>query len=58
MVKRIKKPRAAMSLTQEQFAAAVAITYATVNRWKNDNTNPKPLTLQHIDELSKGHLKN
>ena len=41
--KRIKKLRAAMGLTQEQFAAAVGVTYATVNRWENGNANPATL---------------
>jgi transcriptional regulator with XRE-family HTH domain len=53
IVKKIKKLRAAMGLTQEQFAAAVGVTYATVNRWENGNANPQPLALRRIEELSK-----
>lgn len=56
IVKRIKELRAAMGLTQEQFAAAVGVTYATVNRWENGNANPQPLALRRIDELSREHL--
>jgi len=57
IVKKIKKLRAAMGLTQEQFAAAVGVTYATVNRWENGNANPQPLALRRIEELSKEHLE-
>ena len=46
-----------MGLTQEQFAAAVGVTYATVNRWENGNANPQPLALRRIEELSKEHLE-
>ena len=51
--KRIKKLRAAMDLTQEQFAAAVGVTYATVNRWENGNANPQPLALRRIEEMER-----
>jgi putative transcriptional regulator len=51
--KRIKKLRAAMGLTQEQFAAAVGVTYATVNRWENGNANPQPLALRRIEEMER-----
>jgi len=42
-----------MGLTQEQFAAAVGVTYATVNRWENGNANPQPLALRRIEEMER-----
>ena len=38
---------------QEQFAAAVGVTYATVNRWENGNANPQPLALRRIEEMER-----
>ena len=55
IVKRIKELRAAMGLTQEQFAAAVGVTYATVNRWENGNANPQPLARKNLRVLAEQH---
>jgi len=49
----IRKQRTTLSLTQEQFAAKVGVTYSTVNRWENNKAKPSPLALQRIKELQK-----
>ncbi|MCJ7693339.1 MAG: helix-turn-helix domain-containing protein [Sedimentisphaerales bacterium] len=49
----IRRQRTKLSLTQEQFAAKVGVTYSTVNRWENNKAKPSPLALQRIKELQK-----
>jgi len=56
--KMIKSLRAAMGLTQEQFAVKVGVTYSTVNRWENDKAKPSPLALQKIKQLQKKLKQN
>ncbi len=47
----IRKLRAKLELTQEQFAAKVGVTWSTVNRWENGRGKPSPLALRRIEEL-------
>jgi DNA-binding transcriptional regulator YiaG len=47
----IRKLRATLGLTQEQFAAKVGVTWSTVNRWENGRGNPSPLAMRRIKEL-------
>ena len=47
----IRKLRAKLGLTQEQFAAKVGVTWSTVNRWENGRGRPSPLALRRIREL-------
>lgn len=49
----VKKLRAEMGLTQEQFAAKVGVTFSTVNRWENGKGKPSPLAMKQIEELRK-----
>ena len=49
--KMIRNSRAALGLTQEQFAAKIGVTFSTVNRWENNKAKPSPLALQRIEEL-------
>ena len=49
--KMIRKLRAALGLTQEQFAAKVGVTYSTVNRWENNKAKLSPLALQMVEQL-------
>ncbi len=49
--KMIRQLRAALGLTQEQFAAKVGVTYSTVNRWENDKGKPSPLALLRIEQI-------
>jgi len=51
MAKMIKELRAALGLTQEQFAAKVGVTFSTVNRWESGKSKPSPLARRRIEEL-------
>jgi len=42
--KMIRQLRAALGLTQEQFAAKVGVTYSTINRWENSKGKPSHRT--------------
>ncbi len=53
----IKNLRTILSLTQEQFAAKVGVTWSTVNRWENGRGNPSPLAMRRIEELKKTTMK-
>jgi putative transcriptional regulator len=37
-----------LGLTQEQFAAELRVTFASVNRWENCKTQPSPMALRLI----------
>ena len=56
--KMIRKLRAALGLTQEQFAAKLGVTYSTINRWENNKSKPSPLALQKIAALQKKIKQN
>lgn len=47
----VKTLRAALSLTQEQFAARLGVTVSTVNRWENGKGRPSPLAQRRVEEL-------
>jgi len=47
----VKSLRAALNLTQEQFAARVGVTVSTVNRWENGKGKPSPLARIRIQEF-------
>ena len=47
----IRKLRAKLGLTQEQFAARVGVTWSTVNRWENGRGKPSPLAMRQIEDL-------
>ena len=49
--KMIRELRAALGLTQEQFAAKIGVTYSTINRWENNKGKPSPLALLRIGKL-------
>ncbi|NQY01378.1 MAG: helix-turn-helix domain-containing protein [Flavobacteriaceae bacterium] len=38
-----------MSLTQEQFAHQLGVTFPTVNRWERGHANPSPMALKLIE---------
>jgi len=54
----IKKIRTRMGLTQEQFAAKVGVTFATVNRWEAGKAKPSRLAMNRLEELSKDWTKD
>ena len=43
--------RAKFGLTQEQFAAKLGVTFASVNRWENGRVTPSRLALRQIEDL-------
>jgi transcriptional regulator with XRE-family HTH domain len=49
--KMIRRLRAALGLTQEQFAAKIGVTFSTVNRWENGKDKPSPLATLRIKGL-------
>ena len=48
---RIKDSRHVRGLTQEQYADLVGVSFATVNRWENEQARPNKLAWQRILEL-------
>ncbi|MEH1813780.1 MAG: helix-turn-helix transcriptional regulator [Nostoc sp.] len=51
--KLIRQFRSITSLTQEQFAAFLGITYSTVNRWEKGHAKPSSLAMQKIEGMLK-----
>ena len=42
----VKRQRARMGLTQEQFAQAVVVTYITINQWGTAVADPQAVSLK------------
>ena len=51
--KMIRELRAALGLTQEQFASKIGVTYSTINRWENDKGKPSSLAMLRIKQSQK-----
>jgi putative transcriptional regulator len=49
----IKALRAALDMTQEQFANNIGVTVSTVNRWENNKGVPSPLAMLRIKKMQK-----
>jgi putative transcriptional regulator len=49
----IRELRTRLSLTQEEFAHAIAVTVSTVNRWENGHAAPSKLAWRAIQMLLK-----
>lgn len=47
----IREVRLLTGLTQEQFAAAVGVTYPTANRWENARAKPSPMAVKLIEKM-------
>ena len=47
----IRELRLITGLTQEQFAAALGVTFPTVNRWENGRNQPSPIAMKQIEKL-------
>jgi transcriptional regulator with XRE-family HTH domain len=56
--KMVRELRVALGLTQEQFAAKIGVTVATVNRWKNDKRKPYPLAMRQLEKLQQKINRN
>lgn len=48
----IRKVRKELGQSQEQFAQAVGVSFATVNRWENGKTVPSQLARRALGELA------
>ncbi len=46
----IRELRQITGLTQEQFAAALGVTFSTINRWENGRSKPSPMAMARIQE--------
>lgn len=47
----VKMLRAKLTLTQEQFAQKLGVTYSTVNHWENGKRMPQPFLVKRLLEL-------
>ena len=45
IAKTIKEIRNHLSLSQKEMAAALGVTFATVNRWENDRCEPTQIAI-------------
>jgi transcriptional regulator with XRE-family HTH domain len=46
----IRDFRLLTKLTQEQFAAYLGVTYATIKRWENRRSSPSPMAIDKIEQ--------
>jgi DNA-binding XRE family transcriptional regulator len=49
---RIRKLRGRLGLTQTQLAETLGVSFATVNRWENEQSRPSQLAWNRIAEMS------
>jgi putative transcriptional regulator len=42
----VRELRFRLGLTQEQFAAELGVTFASINRWENRKVKPSPMALK------------
>jgi adenine-specific DNA methylase/DNA-binding XRE family transcriptional regulator len=50
----IRNARSALGLSQEQFAAALGVSFVTVNRWEMSKARPSAKHVREVERLSKG----
>lgn len=55
---RIKRLRGRLGLTQAQLAGIVGVSFATVNRWENNQVRPSQLAWSQIEELITGEKQD
>lgn len=48
---KIKEVRRRLRLTQETLAQRLGVSFTSVNRWENGQTQPSPLARRKIEEL-------
>ena len=51
----VRAVRAALGMTQEQFARALDTTIASVSRWENGRRKPSRMALRAIRDLIEDH---
>lgn len=49
----IRNLRAALDMTQQEFAVAAGVSVGTVHRWESGVSKPSPLALDKLRELKK-----
>ena len=50
---RIRELRLSLSLTQENFAHEIGVTFATVNRWENGRTTPNKVAQKVLQQMER-----
>ncbi len=48
---KLRELRRKLKLTQEALAHKLGVSFTSVNRWENRQTQPSPLARRHIEEL-------
>lgn len=48
---KLKELRRKLKLTQEALAHKLGVSFTSVNRWENGQTQPSPLARCHIEKL-------
>ena len=48
---KLKEVRRKLKFTQEALAHKLGVSFTSVNRWENGQTQPSPLARRHIDKL-------
>lgn len=54
---KLKEVRRKLGLTQEALAQRLGVSFTSVNRWENGQTNPSPLARRQIEELFENKTK-
>lgn len=49
----VKKLRRLLTLSQEELAYAIGVSFATVNRWENGKTMPSKLAQRQFEQFCK-----
>lgn len=49
----VRRLRARMGLTQEQFAREVGVTFSTINQWENGRRHPQPYLRRRLLEMAR-----
>jgi putative transcriptional regulator len=47
----VRETRQRLKLSQVKFAAALGVSFQSVNRWENGHTKPLPVALKQIEHL-------
>lgn len=53
----VKAVRTALNLSQEELAHALGVSFATVNRWENEKTNPSKLAQRQFEHFCDQHQR-
>lgn len=53
----VKAVRTALNLSQEELAHALGVSFATVNRWENEKTNPSKLAQRQFEQFCEDKRK-